>query len=195
MPPTGPTSLPDLVIMTLQYSPAPNGFASSLDLPRLTSVHLYCDWPSRAQRSQDSNGNVELILKYGRQLKELTLSRHSIPLTALSACLEQLRRVTRLRVSGMQSVRPSSDSDLSLISDLTRPGILPLLEELILSDISNFQTDGATESAVRELLIQRLRMASDVCISGPRPKVRKARVHFLCERKVDILEEMGERGL
>jgi hypothetical protein len=85
-------------------------------------------------------------------------------------------------------------SDLSLVSDLTKSGILPLLEELILSDISNFQADGATESAVLGLLVERLRTASDIHTTGPRPPLRKARIRFLCERKMNMLEEISDRG-
>ncbi|KAJ3510905.1 hypothetical protein NMY22_g15824 [Coprinellus aureogranulatus] len=202
------SAFPNLTSMTLRGTPPWKGFGAALDLPNLTSLHLNGVRlsPSGQVGIDHDGGYAEIILKFGSQIKELTLCHESFPRSVLSRCLEQLSNLVTLHLNSHKVSYPISDEcDIFVLHELRIPGICPKLAALKLSGIANCVRDGNSERAFVGLLVARLleRQSGDEQpqLSGatkrPKsPELVKAHVEFIGNRKtMDIVGELTERGV
>ncbi|KAJ3526124.1 hypothetical protein NMY22_g10291 [Coprinellus aureogranulatus] len=90
LPLPSPVTLRHLTSMSIISGlPLPKGFGQCLDLPSLTTLHLDCLGFGMGA-AKDNSGQAELLLLFGRQLKELSFFHATMPPMVLPRCLEQL---------------------------------------------------------------------------------------------------------
>jgi hypothetical protein len=146
-----------------------------------------------------ANGEEELLLRYGSQLRELTSYRDTLAKESLSLsrCLEVLVNLTVLNVyAGSRGSKP----DLVLLSQLSTPGVLPRLEEPEINYMNN-QRDEPLEDAVVDFLAQRVQCADEIAggwNDGVIERVtvlRRVRIRFAFPQGVDIVRALRTRGV
>ncbi|KAJ3526118.1 hypothetical protein NMY22_g10297 [Coprinellus aureogranulatus] len=198
-----PISLPYLTSMTI-YSfslQLPTGLGPSLSLPVLQSLHIR-SWDSHIQPNP-ACGDLELLLQYGRQLKELSLHHASLTREALSRCMKQLSNVVILELIGKPARKTATKPDkvdLILLTQLSLPDHFPQLEALRLRDISNHQSGGVTEHAFVELLARRRGRYFSNGGTGDESSYTWERLHvvqisFQHQQQVDIQQELYSRAV
>ncbi|KAJ2930332.1 hypothetical protein H1R20_g6770, partial [Candolleomyces eurysporus] len=97
-------SLPNLTFVSIRGSPPPSGFASSLQLPSLRTLSLYCTTYT-LQDGQGGSGIVEWIRNFGDTIADATFLYSNLTTAALICCFEGLPNVTSLRLFDYGSLR------------------------------------------------------------------------------------------
>ncbi|KAF6749310.1 hypothetical protein DFP72DRAFT_852737 [Ephemerocybe angulata] len=100
-------SLPRLEFLGVHATILPNGFASSLSLPRLRTLSAFSTTGERQDR--DANGLVEWITRFGEQLTDVTFNYSSVDHSTLLYCLYHLPNMRSLRLADIYGTYDPAD--------------------------------------------------------------------------------------
>ncbi|KAJ3529913.1 hypothetical protein NMY22_g8798 [Coprinellus aureogranulatus] len=217
-----------LECLSLQGAPVNSSFARFLILPSLTALHLIFNayevpHAGSNQLLPDSpesygEGIMELLRKFGGQLKELSLNPDALSQSSFPSCLELLNqhRLLSLRLSGQRfpsdvperhQAAVCEDLDHATLVYLRDAAVFPNLNRLNMR-IRNSFTETCCESALVEFIAARIkatgvprytsRDGSEEHQSSPSnrsPSLRDIHITFLSDSRVDIVRKLKGRGI
>lgn len=189
-----PIPLPTLTTLTLTSFPPARGFAPSLDAPNLETLHLRSDhvYPTVLPQDEAANGIVELLERFGPQLKGVTLYYESLARSAVRRSLRLLPCVERLQLSSISSeetLRHSRYASIAALSELGEHGACPDLKSLYI-DIRDTEVGGMDGRLVEFLAKKRAPRGGGEAMTPPLSHV--CVTSRGCSPSRDIIEKLRE---